>query len=147
MSLRSVLSNLSKDIFKEVEAIVVDEGKLTDEAMLALNSVFGAVLERALAIVDKPNSVCELQSPIGRKLVQVSGTSKGVYTLYPEENYCPCPAFQFYVLGANASEMTCKHVLAAWLARILGKARLLTIGEETMTSLLTSLLTEGTKDS
>ncbi|XP_065336002.1 zinc finger SWIM domain-containing protein 7-like [Cloeon dipterum] len=140
MSQRWLLSNISKGVLKEVEAIVDEEDELTENAMRALNSVFGAVLERAIAIVEKPYSVCELHSPFGRKLVQVTGTSKGLYTLYPEENYCPCEAFHYFVLGANASELTCKHVLAAWLARILGKATQRTITEEEMTSLLMTLL-------
>jgi len=50
---------------------------VTDDALLALMTLFGTVLDRALAIVDKPNSICELESPIGRKVVQVTGTSRG----------------------------------------------------------------------
>jgi hypothetical protein len=50
---------------------------VTDESLLAMHAVFGGVLERALMLVDKSNSVVELQAPGGRRLLQITGTAQG----------------------------------------------------------------------
>lgn len=51
---------------------------VTDEALLAMHAVFGGVLERSLLLVDKTHSVVELQSPGGRRLLQITGSAQGM---------------------------------------------------------------------
>lgn len=51
---------------------------------------------------------------------QVTGSSDRYYYIFPDINFCLCPAYSHYVLS-NKSQITCKHVLACLLAVIMKK--------------------------
>lgn len=91
---------------------------VSDDNLLALHSVFGNILERALEINSRKNSVTvyTLQND-SRSLIEVKGSNDKVYRLLPDVNYCFCPAFQNYVLQTR-SEISCKHILAAYVAKL-----------------------------
>lgn len=91
---------------------------VSDENLLALHSIFGNVLERALETILRKDSVTlyTLQND-HRSLIEVKGNNDKVYRLLPNVNYCFCPAFQNHVLQIK-SEITCKHILAAYVAKL-----------------------------
>ena len=62
--------------------------------------------------------------------------STGVpYTLFPRVNYCSCHAYRFQVIGSQTF-LTCKHVLAARLAEIVGKGRDISVTDLELTKIL-----------
>lgn len=120
-----VLQTVGEKLLKEIEKEATDEGevKVSDENLLALYSVFGEVAERALQLLESQR-IC---------LIQVEGKSryffkvigKGTapsYILFPDVNFCQCPAYKYQVINSSMY-ITCKHVLAVRLAKILRKYR------------------------
>ncbi|XP_069671425.1 zinc finger SWIM domain-containing protein 7-like isoform X2 [Periplaneta americana] len=108
--------------------------KVTDETLLALHSMFGSPLEKALELLET-NCVVYLRSPQGRYVIQVTSSSGIPYTLFPGVNYCSCPAYHYQVIGTQTF-LTCKHVLAARLAEIMHKGRDLSVSSDELTRVL-----------
>ncbi|KAJ8711429.1 hypothetical protein PYW07_008671 [Mythimna separata] len=95
--------------------------QLLDEELLSLHSVFGAVLERALDILEKhPTFVAYTTTNKTRTLIEIQGENDRCYRVFPRINYCPCRSFKHQVLERKA-QVLCKHVLAARIAQILGR--------------------------
>lgn len=88
--------------------------------MLELHGIFGETLKLALDIVDRDRVKIYRNTNLLRELIEIPGHQSVVYKLLPNINYCSCQAFQRKVLFEQQS-FTCKHVLAAKLAQILGK--------------------------
>lgn len=86
---------------------------------MIIHSIFGSVFERSTEILEKPNAVTFYILDEGvRTIAEVKGNAGNTYKLLPEINFCPCPAFQLQVLKFK-SELTCKHILTAWLAKVM----------------------------
>ncbi|XP_068084040.1 uncharacterized protein [Anabrus simplex] len=58
----SLLSNIDSTLFAEIKKMCKEQGKLSDQALLALHSLFGATLERAVELLEK-NCVTYLRIP------------------------------------------------------------------------------------
>ena len=86
-----------------------------------MHSVFGVVLQRALEILEKYNNVETYNTANkARTLIEVKGENNRCYRIFPKINYCPCWAFKNQVIERKC-QITCKHVLAARIAYMLGK--------------------------
>lgn len=103
---------------------------VSDDNLLALHSIFGSVLERAFEIIAKHKTVTvySLENNI-RSIIEIKGHSDKVYNLLPDVNYCSCQAFLHYVLQLR-SEITCKHILAAYFAVLTEKCVKQIVSEE-----------------
>ncbi|KAK7862018.1 hypothetical protein R5R35_002157 [Gryllus longicercus] len=133
--LASLLADVSGDLMKEISGIFSSNDRLTDRSLLALYSVYGNVCERAVELLEK-DCVTFLSDPDGiRTVIQVTGSGGSLYTLLPEVNYCPCPAFRYHVVGTR-TDMSCKHVLAAHLASIMNKGSKRLINSSEVSELL-----------
>lgn len=96
--------------------------------MLQLRALFGDLLDRALDVLDRAAAITCYRpaSGVQRQLLEVAGSTAGtVYKLLPDTNYCGCSAFKYQVLLGG--RLTCKHVLACKLARLLGRWRYETV--------------------
>ncbi|XP_034237383.1 zinc finger SWIM domain-containing protein 7-like isoform X2 [Thrips palmi] len=117
---KTVIPFVTNDFFCEIERIYNEDGKISDESLLALHAVFGPPLERALEMLEK-ECVTLLTTPNDtRQALQVSGGKGELYTLFPYINFCPCLAFAHQV-AISQTHITCKHVLAARLSQIMGR--------------------------
>ncbi|XP_073948525.1 zinc finger SWIM domain-containing protein 7-like [Choristoneura fumiferana] len=97
------------------------EKHFSDSELLALHSVFGVVLQRALDILEKyPTLVAYTTSDKHRVLIEIQGDNDRCYRVFPRINFCPCQAFKRQVIERRI-QVTCKHVLAARIATILAK--------------------------
>lgn len=95
--------------------------QLLDEDLLSLHAVFGAVLERALDILEKyPTFVAYTTANKTRTLIEIQGENDRCYRVFPRINFCPCRSFKHQVIERKA-QILCKHVLAARIAQILGR--------------------------
>ncbi|XP_046397437.1 zinc finger SWIM domain-containing protein 7-like [Ischnura elegans] len=134
--LNPLMQNVGKTLLNEVEKQYREKEEMSDDLLLALHSVFGNSFEKALDLLDSsPSSVVFLRSPSKRCVIQVPGSSGATYTIYPGINYCPCPAYNFHVLGKR-SRVTCKHVLVAYLSQLMGKSRQIDVSNEELTKVL-----------
>ena len=73
------------------------------------------------------------------------GSSGVPYTLFPKVNYCSCHAYRFQVVGSQTF-LTCKHVLAARLAEIVGKGRDLPVTDMELTRILCAAANSDAED-
>lgn len=88
--------------------------------LLELHGIFGETLKGALDIIDKDRvKILRCNNQL-RELIEIQGHRHMVYRLFPNINYCSCEAFQRGVILQKQS-YTCKHILAARLATIIGK--------------------------
>lgn len=93
---------------------------VSDEDLLSLHSVFGVTLQKALDIFEKYPIFTVYITSKKKTLIEVKGDKDTYYRVFPKQNYCSCLAFKHLVLERKI-EVTCKHILAARLAVILGK--------------------------
>lgn len=83
---------------------------------LELNSLFGAVLGRALEVLE--TSVIKKYTSDFLEhngIIEVVNSNGNSYKFYAGINFCSCPSFKYDVLQHRA-QYTCKHNLAARLA-------------------------------
>ncbi|KAK0080759.1 hypothetical protein PV325_013369 [Microctonus aethiopoides] len=113
---------IAKNLLEKAALDFTKENKYS--ILLQLYSVFGGVFERALELYDsgKVTKIISREAnatgiwkeiDASRWLIEVKGSGEA-YILFPNINYCPCAAFRFQVLR-DQSDLTCKHILAAWL--------------------------------
>ncbi|XP_012945297.1 zinc finger SWIM domain-containing protein 7 [Aplysia californica] len=115
------LTDLCKQLMSEVQRSYSEQQKLSDELLSSLHFVFQGPLSSALELVEK-SSVTHIESPSGRALFQVIGTSGTPYTCFPNLRYCSCPAYNFSVLRKE-DHLMCKHVLAIQLSEAMGRSK------------------------
>lgn len=83
--------------------------------------MFGSVLERALDILEKyPTFTAYSTANKARVLLEIKGENDRCYRVFPGINFCPCQSFKHQVIERR-SQVTCKHVLAARVAQIVGR--------------------------
>lgn len=97
------------------------------------------MLDRALDLVERNKVKLYISTSQICQLLEVVGGNGVAYKFYPNINYCPCKAFKNTVLLLR-TEYTCKHVLAAKLARILDRCTVETITDDNFNFLVTSVL-------
>ncbi|KAK3927167.1 Zinc finger SWIM domain-containing protein 7 [Frankliniella fusca] len=119
-SRKTILPSVTTDLFSEIERMYSEEGKFSDESLLALHAVFGAPLERALEMLEKDCVTLLTTSNDIRQALQVSGGRGELYTLFPNINFCPCLAYAHQVITSQI-HVSCKHVLAAKLSQVMGR--------------------------
>ncbi|XP_043573977.1 zinc finger SWIM domain-containing protein 7 isoform X3 [Chiloscyllium plagiosum] len=95
---------VAEELLKKVKQVYQELSQLTDDLLLALKFVFGPAALHALELVDR-RSVTLIQSPSGRSLYQVEGSSGQVYYCLCSCLYCSCPAFMYSVLRRNDNIM------------------------------------------
>lgn len=111
---------------------------VSSDQLLILFSLFGDLLSRSLILVDK--KAITLYTHKDKRIYSVR-SDKDRYLVQPDVNFCPCPSFRYQVVQSDA-EHTCKHVLAARLATILGRQFKSNISEEYFASLTSDYLAE-----
>ncbi|XP_075218130.1 zinc finger SWIM domain-containing protein 7-like isoform X2 [Lycorma delicatula] len=114
----SLLPNLMNILFQEVEN---DYKKYNCyNILLVLHHFFGTVFEKAVELTEKDNVKQISLQDSSRFIYQVTGSSNRYYYIFPDINFCQCPAYYHFVLN-NRSQITCKHILACQLAIIMKK--------------------------
>ncbi|XP_026283251.1 zinc finger SWIM domain-containing protein 7 [Frankliniella occidentalis] len=119
-SRKIILPFVTSDLFGEIERLYSEEGKFSDESLLALHAVFGAPFERALEMLEKDCVTLLTTANDTRQALQVSGGRGELYTLFPNINFCPCLAYAHQVVTSRI-HVSCKHVLAARLSQVMGR--------------------------
>lgn len=118
---------------------------VTSQDYLELQSVVGPVLERALRVVDSTTikHYISLESPHHKGIFKVPAASgDGLsYTFYVDINFCPCPSFEYDTVQ-NKRQYTCKHQLAARIAKLLGKTKVIHLPETRFKRVLEKLSDE-----
>ncbi|XP_069471329.1 zinc finger SWIM domain-containing protein 7 [Ambystoma mexicanum] len=132
--MNALLPAVAEELLKEVKKAFHETSKISDELLLALKFVFGSSALHALDLVDQ-HSVTRINSPSGRMVFQVHGSSGKLYTCYASCHYCSCPAFVFSVLKRNDS-LLCKHVLAIYLSEALGACQERSVSDKQMSHIL-----------
>ncbi|KAL5016492.1 hypothetical protein ScPMuIL_006081 [Solemya velum] len=115
-------------LFLEVGRIHKETGKLTDDILSALHSVFQGSLIPALDLVDRRSITC-LTGPSGRYIFQVIGSSGTPYTCLSTTHYCSCPAYHYSVL-LKEEHLMCKHILAIRLSQTMGLIKHLEVSDK-----------------
>lgn len=73
-------------------------------------------------------------------MLQVTGKGNAPsYTLFSDVNFCQCPAYRHQVLN-NKGNVTCKHILAVRLAKILKNYRTDTVTPQQFADIVMSEL-------
>jgi len=119
----------STEMFPILDQVInsVVPGPITENLLQKLQLFFpDSLLLAALDLIDR-ECVTKFTSPVGRKHIQVTGSTSrySVFLdLIPGSPYsrfwCNCPAFSFSVLLSETHFM-CKHVLASRLAQRMGR--------------------------
>ena len=108
---------------------------LPRELLLALHSVFGSVLSPALDLVDR-GAVTLVKGQVRGKEVRGSGGLR--YTLLKGSHYCPCPSYQYKVVGRG--DMVCKHLLAVRLSLAMQRNNVETVPDQHIMLLIDDLV-------
>lgn len=132
----SLLREVMDRLFVEVEREYGETGRLSDDLMSALQSVFHQPLLQAFDLIDR-SAVTRFTCPSGREMYRVQGTSGRSYTCLPSSDFCSCPSFVYSVL-VRADTSFCKHALAVRLARAMARCEQLRVTDEEMAELLSS---------
>ena len=125
-----------------VQALMVEgleEGEMSDNALLTLHSIFQQNLVLALDLVERGavtkyittnSSAGAASAVVARQLHLVRGSTGNQYICFLSSNYCSCPSFVYNVL-VKEDAMLCKHQLAVRLATATGKCGVVQVtGEE-----------------
>ncbi|XP_078278270.1 zinc finger SWIM domain-containing protein 7 [Rhinoraja longicauda] len=129
-----ILPVVMAELLNKVQQVHQQSSQLTDELLLMLKFVFGPPVLQALELVDQ-RSVTLVDSPSGRSLYQVVGSSGRVYRCFSSCLYCSCAAFMYSVLRRN-DHILCKHLLAVYLCQAMGTLRQLRVSNHQLTDLL-----------
>ena len=116
----------------------VTTNTLSKELLLALYSIFGSLLWPALDLVDRM-AVSLVRGEVGgREVVTVRGSGGLRYTLLRGSHYCPCPSYQYKVVGRG--DITCKHLLAVRLAVAMQRVNVETVPDSLVIQLIEELV-------
>ena len=138
--LSSIADKTVSRLMVTVSEIYAKEEKpktIPKDLMLSLYSVFGAALNSALDLIDRSSVTVMKSGESGREVIKVLG-SRGInYTLLTGVHYCPCPSYQYSVIGRG--DRTCKHLLAASLAIAMGRTNTETVLDHDINQFLEEL--------
>ena len=119
------------------QSVSTDTTSLPRELLLALHSVFGSLLSPALDLVDRGAVTLVRGEEGGREVVTVRGSGGLRYTLLRGSHYCPCPSYQYSVVGRGA--IACKHLLAVRLALVMQRNNVETVPDRQVIQLIEEL--------
>lgn len=104
---------------------------VTDRDFLELHGIFGSqLLEESLDLIDREKlTIYKCES---REYIEIVDHQNLIFKLLPNINYCMCPTFRDQVIRTHES-YTCKHVLAAKLALLLGKIKVESVKDDALT--------------
>ena len=108
---------------------------LPSELYIGLYSVFGNLLAAALEILDRQGVIVFSARDSGRKVAVVAGSSGLRYTLSLRGQHCPCPAYQYTVMGGRGASH-CKHMLALRLGLAMDRVNCEIVEDERVKLLL-----------
>ena len=111
---------------------------LSKELLLSLYSIFGSLLWPALDLVDRMAVSLVRGEEGGREVMTVRGTGGMRYTLLRGSHYCPCPSYQYKVVGRG--DITCKHLLAVRLAVAMQRVNVETVPDRQVIQLIEELV-------
>lgn len=94
--------------------------------------LFGCQIQSALDIIDREKVTIYRRAGDQREYIEVIEHQSSICKLLPNINYCMCVTFREKVI-TNNEWYTCKHVLAAKLAKLTGKAKLETTTDDAFT--------------
>lgn len=123
MNSKSNIPAVAEHTLRDIESRISqsDIKQFSDTDLLILHSVYGVILQRALDILEKYSTlVAYTTADKLRVLLEINGDNDRVYRVFPRINFCPCKAFKHQVIEKKL-QVTCKHILAARIASILGK--------------------------
>nr|CAH7739671.1 unnamed protein product [Callosobruchus chinensis] len=116
---KSLVPDLSIAALREAEKMYKITGKLEEHTLEHLHSFFGEQLLSATELLDKCKLIQYTLQQDTRSVYKII-TSKEQYTIYDNINFCHCDAFRVDVLE-KGEFLTCKHVLAVKLGKIMNK--------------------------
>ena len=99
----SCLSHTISSMMVTLEENMTSNGELSRDLLLALHSIFGSTLVPALDLVDRRAVTLVKGENSGREVITVRGSNGTRYTLLKGCHYCPCPSYQYKVLGRGVS--------------------------------------------
>ncbi|XP_055306028.1 zinc finger SWIM domain-containing protein 7-like [Sitodiplosis mosellana] len=105
---------------------------IDDTDLLELKGIFGTRLTEALEIIDREQITIYRSAKSHREYFEISEDQNTVYKVLPNINYCMCTGFQEKVIHTN-EQYTCKHVLAARIAGLIGKVKTETVANDVFT--------------
>ena len=138
MSMLSMIISRLITTLGESVSTVEKNTSLPKELLLALHSVFGSVLSPALDLVDRGAVTLMRGEERGREVVTVRGSGGMRYTLLMGSHYCPCPSYQYRVVGRG--DMVCKHLLAVRLALAMQRNNVETVPDKQIILLIDELV-------
>ena len=111
---------------------------VSDDALLALSTLFDRNAARGLALVDAGAVTSFVGTPSGRTLCVVGAPGGTRHATLPP-HHCDCEAFHFDVV-ARGDAATCKHGVAASVASAIGEqgefCRIESVPDEVLARLL-----------
>lgn len=118
---KSFLPKKAFDLFKNAETLYNEKGSFPNEALEALHSYFDEPFVDATELLEKSRISCYSTSDSLRKVYEISSAQEQ-HVVFENVNFCHCNFFKTRVLDSR-SNLSCKHVLAVCLAKIMGKVR------------------------
>lgn len=92
--------------------------------MIELSGIFGKILPQALELIDRERIIIHRRATDQREYIEIIEDHNSIFKLMPYTNYCMCIEFQEKVLLCG-EQYTCKHVLAARLAGLIDKIKII----------------------
>lgn len=92
---------------------------VADKDLLELHGIFGPLLQEALDLIERDKITVHQRVSDQREYIEIFEHENVICKLLPNINYCMCSKFQEKVID-TAELYTCKHVLAAKLAHLIG---------------------------
>ncbi|CAG9772717.1 unnamed protein product [Ceutorhynchus assimilis] len=106
---------------ERAEIIFGEQNLFPNETLEILHSYFGESLTQATQLLEKARVTCYSTPDSFRKVYEIS-KSQDRHIIIGNVNFCQCDFFSSQVLDLQRS-LSCEHVLAVTLARIMGKVR------------------------
>uniref|UniRef100_A0AAR5P088 SWIM-type domain-containing protein n=1 Tax=Dendroctonus ponderosae TaxID=77166 RepID=A0AAR5P088_DENPD len=135
---KSLIPQKAFDIFKRIEQSYKDQGRISSEELLALYSYFGEPLNEATEILEKCKITQYSTGDFCRQIFDIS-ISEEQYAIFENINFCHCKFFEDKVLGEKTC-ITCKHVLAVYLAKATGELKKETLDHDVFQQYLNAQL-------
>lgn len=111
---------------------------VSPEVLQALHAVLGGVFVRATELLEKGSFTQYQTRNEVRKVYRIRSRLEH-YVLFENINFCHCQSFKYQVLHSQ-NDLTCKHVLAAKLAKIAGLFKVEVISDAQITDILNDQL-------
>jgi len=128
------MDTIFENLMDAVRNSYKEHGTLTNDILSVLHSVIPGPLLAALDLIDR-QAVTILESPSGRRVYQVIGSSGTPYICLLSTDYCSCPAYKYAVLTRGDTKY-CKHLLSIRLSVAMETCKQQEISNSELTSAL-----------